>query len=358
MRAHALNALFSLIFAALILGAVGQHRNTEEIFVVPIEINVPSNVIVSYQGRVSASSRLVLEEGNAFKVTLSGTREKLAALRQAGYKVFWSPSQKELSEALEKGKLELNADKLVSSGLPKRLEALRVEPSILELDFGQVVEDTAHVKQGEVIGGPAEGYRIKGFRLNVTQVTVRGDYRAIQSDPGTSDAPYLTEPIDLRTRPREDVVVKRNVLCRPQGVHALEQVEVTVVIEPAKERRKIEFPIHCVLDARHGANEIEALPFRVTAEGPNAWLRRLELLGPKTALDRLERVLQSLRNNVLVVGEVPFAYIRALEFAGTLNLPPEGESRKAKIRVTGLPDGVELTERDLDFRVRLMPSIK
>ncbi|MGE0708323.1 MAG: hypothetical protein AB7N76_18355 [Planctomycetota bacterium] len=358
MRGHVLNALLSLVFAVLILAAVGSHLTTQVTLKVPVEVMVPADVIVSYQNRLKGNSRLVLGEQDAMTVTLSGPKEKVEALKQAGLHVLYSPKAQELEEALKSGKLELRSDLVVGSTLPKRVEVMEVDPPRLELTFSRVVERAAWVKRGEFQGEPAEGYRIneKETRLNVNQVRVRGEAKALENDPGTPERPYLTEPIDLRHRPSQTFTVKRNVLCRPQGVTALEEVEVTVVIEPKLEDRDVEFPIQFVRDARPGANQIERMGFSVTADG--GWSRKLKLRGPLNALKALEETIERARNSTLPIEDVPVAYVRARELlqqvVGELN---EVKVLSSRIHVTGLPEGVELIrEQDLNFRVTLTPG--
>jgi hypothetical protein len=346
MRDHVLNALFSLAFAVLILTAVGSHLTTTVEFTVPVEINVPRDVVVSHKGRLSTNSRLVLEEG--VRVVLSGMQEKVNAIRQAGLRVVWSPTGAELEEALKTGRFEIRSSEVIAKTLPKRIEVAKADPPGIELGFSRVVEGTAYIKEGQILGSPAEGYRRGDVKLNVTQVRVRGDAKALDADPGTEQRPYLTEPIDLRQRPTENVVVMRKVVCRAQGVVALEEVEVTVEIEPELVELEIEFPIHFVEAAGVGEAVVEPLGFKVQADG-RSWTRRLKLSGPLLALTKLKAEME--RGHI--GGQLPFAYIRASQLGVRTVTQPQ--RNKAKIRVTNLPPNVKLAEQDLGFRLTLLP---
>lgn len=355
MRAHVLNAFFSLVFAAMILSAVGSHLTTQVTLKVAIEVSVPTDVIVSYRGSPSVRGRLLLEEGDAPTVTLSGTKEKVEAIKQAGLRVIWSPKPGELSEALSKGRFELRSESVVASTLPSKVIVVEAKPASLELRFSRVVERSVWVEPGPLVGKPADGFRIpeKGIRLNVNQVRVRGESRTLESDPGTPERPYPTEPIDLSNRPRQTFTVKRKVLPRPDGVTPLEEVEVTVVIEEELAEKDVEFPVHYVQEARSNDAQLQHLPFRVKADG-GRWSRKLRVRGPKLALQALEATLERQRRGPVIVPvnePIPFAYISDIPIREIQDVV----NAKAKIRLSGLPAGVELIEEDLDFRVVLVP---
>ena len=327
MRAHMLNAFFSLVFAVLILSAAASHLTTQATIVVPIQITAPADVIVSYGDRTGNNLSLV----DVVNIEISGPREVIERHRQQGtFKATY---------ALEKpsdlsGTRAISVEEILRKRIPKGLTLLEVSPATLELSYSQRVVALVYVSPGEVIGQPAPGYRITGIRVKPNRVQARGEASLLERFPGTSEGNphYKTEPLKLSSdsaAPRSTVTVPLDVVPPAPGIEIATQVEVEVTIEPELIEAELEFPVVLVRRAR-GA-EIAPMDYRVVA--PQGWTRRIKLRGPDVTLRALREALAS----KLSTAQVPFVFVEDTAITGSV-----GGNDSLTIQIRGLPDGVEV----------------
>ncbi|MBL4848547.1 MAG: hypothetical protein JKY65_23750 [Planctomycetes bacterium] len=330
MRAHVLNAFFSILFAILILSAAASHLTTEVSYTVPITITAPDQVELSYAGQ--SGNRLVLK--GVVTVVLRGPSELLERHRQQGtIKGDYLIPEADVSE----GK-SLQVQSILQRRIPAGLTLQSVTPSALELSYSRRETRKVYVSPGKIIGRPAPGYRISKVFCTKNLVTVEGDVVLLNKYLGGSqDNPhYKTKPLDLTSRgsaPRSTVTVNLEVVSPDPGLRIAETVEVRVEIVPELVEEEIEFPIKFVRNP--GTKGVTPLPYRVTtSKGP--WTCRIKLRGPKAVL---KAIREQVRNN-MATDQVPFVFV---EDTGLTTR--EGGSDNLQIRLRGLPDGVEVVDR-------------
>lgn len=342
MRAHVLNAFFSIVFAILILSAAASHLTTEASYTVPITITAPGQVELSYEGR--SGNRLVLQD--AVTVVLRGPSELLERHRQQGtIKGDFLIPQGDVDE--EKA---LNTADILRKRIPEGLTLESVTPSTLELGYSRRGTRRVYVSPGEILGKPADGYRIAKVSLTKNLVTVEGDVDLLDKYPGGSQGNphYKTKPLDLATRgsaPRSTITVLLEVVSPDPGIRIVEKVGVKVEIEPELAVEEIEFPIKFVRNP--GGEGVAPLKYRVDTERGVPWTRRIKLRGPQATL---KAIRDAVRANI-ATDQVPFAFVENKDLTAK-----EGADR-LPIRFRGLPDGVEVVDRaNLDLSVKVERS--
>lgn len=330
MRAHLLNAFFSLVFAVLILSAAASHLTTQATVVVPIHVTAPADVIVSYGERTGNS----LDLSDVVTIEISGPREVIERHRQQGtFKATY---------ALEKpsdlsGTRAVSVEEILRKRIPKGLTLLEVSPATLELTYSQRVVALVYVSPGEVVGQPAPGYRITGIRVKPNRVQARGEASLLERFPGTSEGNphYMTEPLKLSSdgaAPRSTVTVPLDVVPPAPGIEIATQVEVEVKIEPELIEAELEFPVVLVRKARDA--EIVPLDYRIVAK-QGSWTRKIKLRGPGVTLRALREALES----KLATAQVPFVFVEDVGITGSV-----GGEDGLTIQIRGLPEGVEIAD--------------
>lgn len=337
MKAHVLNAFFSLVFAILILSAAATHLTTELSYTVPITITAPEQVEIGYAGQ--SGNRVTLK--NVVTVVVRGPRELLERHRQQGtIKGDYAIPQEDVD-----GKRPLPTAEILKRRLPEGLTLEDVNPPTLELTYSRRGSRKVYVSEGQILGKPAPGYRIGTVTCTKNLVTVEGDVALLDKYPGGSqnNPHYKTQPFDLATRgspPRSTITVQLAVAPPDPGIQISETVGVRIEIVPELVEEEIEFPIKFVRNP--GADGVAPLRFRLTAvEG--RWTRRIKLRGPQATLTSIRNAL---RSNI-ATAQVPFAFVWDTVTA------QEGDEDDLYIKFRGLPDGVEVVDRkDLILRVK------
>lgn len=330
MRAHLLNAFFSLVFAVLILSAAASHLTTHVTVVVPIRVTAPTDVLVSYGERTGT----ILDLNDAVTIEISGPREVIERHRQQG--TFKATYALERPSDLS-GKVPVSVEELLRKRIPKGLTLLEVAPATLELGYSQRIRALVYVSPGEVIGQPAPGYRITGITVKPNRVEARGEASVLERFPGASEGNpnYKTEPLKLSSdgaAPRSTVTVPLEVVPPAPGIEIPTQVEVEVKIEPELIEAELEFPVFLVRKPREGA--VTPLDYKVVAK-QGAWTRKIKLRGPGVTLRALR---EALRSN-LSTRQVPFVFVEDTGITGSV-----GGEDGLTIQIRGLPDGVEVAD--------------
>ena len=341
MRGHLLNAVLALVFSFLIWSAVGAQLVTQGRVRIDLEVEVPSDVIVSYQGKPSTGETLLLRD--AVTISVRGPKEQIERLGQAGLvrgRVVLDRTQ--LQDALRTGTLTVIPLEHVFVSDP--LEKVSATPSKLELIVSRVVAPAVWVEPGELIGQPAPGYRVGDVSLNLNLVKVRGAASVLKQFPGTQDDPYRTEPIDI-TGARRSFKVERSVMT-PEGVVALDGVQAQVEIVPVLVDEEVEFPIRVLRLPPKAGEPLLPLPYKV--ETRDGWVKKVKLSGPKAVLESLKKDLNEVRLTGRFSPDIPAAYILASD------MDHLGED-VLDIYFTGLPEGVRPAST-ATFWVKLLPG--
>lgn len=336
MKAHVLNAFFSLVFAILILSAAATHLTTDASYSVPITITAPDQVEIGYGGQ--SGNRLTLK--NAVTVVVRGPRELLERHRQQGtIKGDYAIPQEDVDE-----KSPLPTIEILKRRIPEGLSLESVSPATLELTYSRRGSQRVYVSPGQILGKPAAGYRIGTVTCVKNVVTAEGDETLLEKYPGSQDNPhYKTQPFDLATRgvaPRSTITVQLPVAPPDPGIQINETVEVRIEIVPELVEEEIEFPIKFVRNP--SSDGIAPLPYRVTAKG--GWSRRIKLRGPSATLAAIRDAVRS----KIVTNQVPFAYVQ-----DTLTASEPGAFDSLYIKFRGLPDGVEILSSGDDLMLSI-----
>ena len=331
MKAHVLNAFFSLVFAILILSAAATHLTTDASYTVPITITAPEQVEIGYAGQ--SGNRLTLK--GVVTVVVRGPRELLERHRQQGtIKGDYAIPQQEVDE-----KRPLTTAEILKRRIPEGLTLESVTPATLELTYSRRGSRKVYVSEGQILGKPAAGYRIGTVTCTKNLVTVEGDTTLLDKYPGGSqDNPhYKTQPFDLATRgapPRSTITVQLAVAPPAPGIQISETVGVRIEIVPELVEEEIEFPIKFVRNP--GEDGVAPLPYRVTTKS-GRWTRRIKLRGPQATLASIR---DAIRANI-DTDQVPFAFVQ-----DTGLTTAEGGEDTLWIKLRGLPDGVEVADRN------------
>jgi hypothetical protein len=329
MKAHVLNAFFSLVFAILILSAAATHLTTELSYTVPITITAPEQVEIGYEGQ--SGNRLTLK--SVVTVVVRGPRELLERHRQQGtIKGDYAIPQEDVD-----AKRPLPTAEILKRRMPEGLTLEDANPPTLELTYSRRGSRKVYVSEGQILGKPAPGYRIGEVTCTKNLVTVEGDTTLLDKYPGGSqDNPhYKTQPFDLATRgapPRSTITVQLAVVPPDPGIQISETVGVRIEIVPELVEEEIEFPIKFLRNP--GVDGVAPLPYRVTSK---RWTQRIKLRGPRATLIAIRDAIRA----DIATNQVPLAFVEDAKLTAA-----EGGADTLWISFRGLPDGVEVVDRD------------
>lgn len=337
MKAHVLNAFFSVMFAILILSAAASHLTTNASYTVPITITAPEQVEISYGDQ--SGNKLTLKE--VVTVVVRGPSELIERHRQRGtINGDFTIPQEDVD-----AKRPLNIE-VIKKRIPEGLTLESVTPSTLDLVYSRRGSRKVYVSAGQIIGKPAPGYRIGNVTCTKNLVSVEGDVALLDKYPGGSqdNLYYKTQAFDLATRgspPRSTITVQLAVAPPDPSIYIAETVGVRIEIIPELVEEEIEFPIKFVRNP--GDEGVAPLKYRVTTkQGP--WTRRIKLRGPQATLASIR---DAIRANI-ATDQVPFAFVEDTGLTAA-----EGDDDLLWIKFRGLPDGVEVVDRkNLQLRIR------
>lgn len=328
MKAHVLNAFFSLVFAILILSAAASHLTTNASYTVPITITAPEQVEISYGDQ--SGNQLTLKE--VVTVVVRGPSELIERHRQRGtIKGDFTVPQEDVD-----AKRPLNIE-VIKKRIPDGLTLESVTPSTLDLTYSRRGSRKVYVSAGQIIGKPAPGYRIGNVTCTKNLVSVEGDVALLDKYPGGSqdNLYYKTQAFDLATRgspPRSTITVQLAVAPPDPSIHIAETVGVRIEIIPELVEEEIEFPIKFVRNPGEGDQGVTPLKFRITTKlGP--WTRRIKLRGPQATLASIRDAIRA----DIGTGQVPIAYVEDTDLTAS-----EGNDDNLTIELRGLPEGVSV----------------
>ncbi len=341
MKGHLLNAILAVLFSVLIWSAVGaQLSETSFDVAVDYVLEVPRDVTIGHEGQTYTNRPLV----RRIKVDVRGPRELISRLdpnRDISARRQLGPEQTFLREALASGATRSIALKSDVIATRQGLEILAVRPEQLDVTFSQVTDWETRVERPEIVGQPAEGFRVGKVTLDRTRVTVRGPASVRERNPDWS---YKVEPVDVSGERESPMRVVRGVRC-PAGANSETRVTVTIELVPIADKRTLRLPVRIVTAPREP--KVEPLEVVIEPRGAGGeWACDVTLTGPIETLDALERALARERLRPGAEANLPVAFIRVEDVprqAGSL-VPLD-------LSVVGLPDGVTF-EQGAKFEVR------
>jgi hypothetical protein len=353
VRSHLLNGFLALVFSILIWSAVGAQLSEERPGIkIDYVISVPPDVTVTYNNKHSAGElRIPIE------VDVRGPREVVSRLspNEVSARRSFTHAESFLREALDPKTpagprtLEISLSDIVVAR--PGVEVVAVRESQLMIAFSQVIDWEPRIQPPQILGTPAEGFKVSKVLLDRNRVPVRGPSSIRDAQSG---APFEVESIDVsgeRVPPgeREWPLRLTRAVKTPLGVTCDARVLVTVVIVADPVSRPVTFPIR-VLHALNEKSDASLKPLGVVVEPQppqQGWYFPIPLKGPQGDLEQLIQKLDRERRNPGTQANLPVAYISVDDIPTEGNLPANPD-----IIVIGLPDGITRDAGRVQFPIR------
>lgn len=355
MRSHLLNGFLALVFSILIWSAVGAQLSEERPNIkIDYVISVPPDVTVTYLNQHSVNGELRVP----IEVDVRGPREVVSRLspNEVSARRSFTHAESFLREALDPRTpagprpLEISVSDIVVARPGVEVVAVR-EPQLM-IAFSQVVDWEPKILLPQLVGTPAEGFKVAKVTLDRNRVPVRGPSSI--RDGMQSGTQLEVESIDVtgeRVPPgeREWPLRVTRAVKTPLGVTCDARVLVTVLIVPDPVTRPVTFPIR-VLHSPTSQSDggLEPLEVVVEPQPPQqGWYFAIPLTGPKADLEQLIQKLDRERRNPGTQANLPVAYIPVDDIPREGNLPANPD-----IIVIGLPDGITRDSGRVQFPIR------
>jgi hypothetical protein len=352
MRSHLLNGFLALVFSILIWSAVGAQLSEERPGIkIDYVISVPPDVTVTYNNKHSAGELRV-----PIEVDVRGPREVVSRLtpNEVSARRSFTHAESFLREALDPKTpsgprpLEISMSDIIVARPGVEVVAVR-EPQLM-IAFSQVVEWEPRVQPPQIIGTPAEGFKVAKVMLDRSRVPVRGPSSLKEAQGG---APFEVESIDVTGErvplgEREWPLKLSRPVKTPLGVTCDARVLVTIVIVPDPVTRAVTFPIRVLQTPSQADESLEPLEVVVEPQPPQqGWYFPIPLRGAAADLEQLVQKLDRERRNPGTQANLPVAYIPVDDIPKEGNLPANPD-----IIVIGLPDGITRDSGRVQFPIR------